>query len=130
MTFVITRGCCKDASCVPVCPVNCIRPTPEDPDFATAEQLYVDPAACIDCGACMDECPVDAVHSEWDLAEDMGDFVGINASYFTAGVAAAPAPARSPAPRRLPTGHAALSVAVIGSGPAGCYAAAELSEIR
>ena len=25
MTYVITQNCCKDASCVPVCPVDCIQ---------------------------------------------------------------------------------------------------------
>ena len=61
MTYVITQNCCNDAACVPVCPVNCIHPTPDEPDYATAEMLYIDPDGCIDCGACMDACPVNAI---------------------------------------------------------------------
>ena len=28
MTYVITQNCCKDATCVSACPVNCIAPVP------------------------------------------------------------------------------------------------------
>lgn len=51
MTYVITQNCCNDATCVTVCPVNCIHPTPDEPGYATAEMLYIDPASCIDCNA-------------------------------------------------------------------------------
>ena len=61
MAFAVTQSCCNDASCVAVCPVNCIHPTPDEPDFGTTDMLYVDPRACIDCGACADACPVDAI---------------------------------------------------------------------
>ena len=33
MAYVITQNCCKDASCVPVCPVDCIRPVAEPGEF-------------------------------------------------------------------------------------------------
>lgn len=129
MTFVITQGCCNDASCIAVCPVQCIRPRPGDPDFITAEQLYIDPATCIDCGACQDECPVSAIHPEWDLPEELDDFLAINADYFLTNpieVSSPPDPVR----RTLPTERPDLSVAIVGTGPAGCYAAMELSDIR
>lgn len=129
MTFVIAGGCCNDASCIPVCPVQCIRPRPGDPEFLSAEQLYIDPATCIDCGACMDECPVGAVHSEWDLPEELAVYVELNAHYF----ADSPIESAEPEPRvkrTLPESRPSLSVAVVGSGPAGCYAAAALSEMR
>lgn len=67
MAHVITQNCCKDASCVPVCPVDCIRPAGGPGEFTGTEMLYIDPEACIDCGACMDECPVDGIHYEEDL---------------------------------------------------------------
>jgi ferredoxin len=54
----------KDASCVEVCPVDCIHPTPDEPDFDVHEQLYIDPEECIDCDACVEACPVDAITSE------------------------------------------------------------------
>ena len=128
MTFVITGGCCNDGSCVAVCPVQCIRPRPGDPDFTTAEQLYIDPATCIDCGACQDECPVSAVHGEWDLPEELDDYLAINAEYFDNN----PIEESSPPDRkrrRLPEGSD-LRVAIVGTGPAGCYAASELSDIK
>jgi ferredoxin/flavodoxin---NADP+ reductase len=129
MTFVITHGCCSDSSCVPVCPVQCIRPRPGDPDFTSTEQLYIDPATCIDCGACVDVCPVDAIYSEWDLPEHLSDYLEINAAHFETNPINESAPP-DPIRRRLPAGRSKLSVAIIGSGPAGCYAAAELSEIK
>lgn len=129
MTFVIAQGCCNDASCIAVCPVQCIRPRPGDADFTTAEQLYIDPATCIDCGACQDECPVSAIHPEWDLPEELGDFTQINADYFVNEPIEASAPP-DPIRRTLPAGRTELAVAVVGTGPAGCYAAAELSSIK
>ncbi|MFC8526765.1 hypothetical protein, partial [Nocardia sp. NPDC057227] len=35
MAYVITQRCCNDASCVSECPVDCIRPTPDQPGFAS-----------------------------------------------------------------------------------------------
>ncbi len=129
MTYVITQGCCNDASCIAVCPVQCIRPRPGDPDFTTAEQLYIDPNTCIDCGACQDECPVSAIHPEWDLPDDLGDFMQINADYFVTNPIEASSPP-DPVRRALPADRPELSVAIIGTGPAGCYAAGELSDIK
>lgn len=129
MTFVITPGCCLDASCVAVCPVQCIRPRPGDPGFTTAEQLYIDPATCIDCQACMDECPIDAIHPDYDMPAEHGDLLALNAQYFEQRpvVESAAPVVRRP---RLPADRPALSVAVVGAGPAACYAVDALSEIR
>lgn len=128
MTHVITGGCCSDASCIPVCPVQCIRPRPGDPDFTTAEQLYIDPAICIDCMACMDECPVNAITPDWELPSDLGPFLSINSDYFALNPIEESAPP-SPVRKKLSPEHPELAVAIVGSGPAGCYAAAELSQI-
>lgn len=129
MTFVITGGCCNDASCVAVCPVQCIRPRPGDPDFTTAEQLYIDPETCIDCGACVQTCPVNAIAADWELPEHLSAYLGINAAYFAHSPIEESEPP-DPVRRRLPEGQSELSVAVVGSGPAGCYVAAELSSIK
>jgi NAD-dependent dihydropyrimidine dehydrogenase PreA subunit len=85
MTYVITAPCIgqKDAACVEVCPVDCIHPTPDEPDFATAEQLYIDPDECIDCDACLDECPVDAPVPESEVPGGEERFVALNAAYFS-----------------------------------------------
>ncbi|MBO0855828.1 MAG: FAD-dependent oxidoreductase [Nocardia sp.] len=125
MAYVITQRCCNDASCVPECPVDCIRPTPEQPEFATTEQLYIDPDTCIDCGACVDACPVEAIFSEDDLTASLARFRDINATYFErhpleANFDPLATPARPP--KELGT----LRVAIVGAGPAACYAADEL----
>lgn len=123
MTHVIVQGCCKDASCVPVCPVDCIHPTPDEPEFAQSEQLYIDPQTCIDCGACLDECPADAVRTDLGLTTSERPYLEINDRY-SSGSPSHRLPPR-PAPRFV---DAPLRVAIVGAGPAGCYAAAALLE--
>ena len=34
----------------------------------TRPMLYIDPDECIDCGACVDRCPVDAIDAEEDFS--------------------------------------------------------------
>ena len=48
MPYVITGTCTKDEHSIETCPANCIHPTKDEPDFATAAQLYVNPTECID----------------------------------------------------------------------------------
>jgi len=58
MTHVITGLCLRDNGCIDVCPVECINagePVERWPTF------YVDPQTCIDCGACVPECPYTAI---------------------------------------------------------------------
>lgn len=132
MTYVVTQPCCNDAACVDVCPVNCIHPTPDEPGFATSEMLYIDPDTCIDCGACVEECPVDAIVADFDLTEDTERYAKINAHYFAdpmhQGYSAAQFDARKP--RIEISEQSPLRVAIVGSGPAGCYAADELLSRR
>ena len=40
--------------------------------------LVIDPEECIDCAMCETECPVDAIVSEDDLANDQSEFLEIN----------------------------------------------------
>lgn len=85
MTYVITEPCVgqKDASCVEVCPVDCIHPTPSKADFERANQLHIDPEECIDCDACADVCPVSACIPESQVPAEQQHFVGLNAAYFS-----------------------------------------------
>jgi NAD-dependent dihydropyrimidine dehydrogenase PreA subunit len=78
VAYVIVQPCIgvKDASCVEVCPVDCIHT-----DDA-AQMYYIDPDECIDCGACVDPCPVDAIFPEDEVPEQWRDFIKINADYF------------------------------------------------
>lgn len=133
MAYAITQTCCADASCVSVCPVNCIHPTPDEPAFGTTDMLYIDPATCIDCGACTDACPVDAIFPADALAEPQRRYAEINAGFFTGKQPAG----HDPAPnfhewgppvfsRVIPSDLPALTVAVVGTGPAGMYAVRDL----
>lgn len=73
MTFVVTSNCkgCRYTDCVAVCPVECFH--------GDKEMLYIDPDECIDCGACVPECPVEAIYDETELPEDQTDWIQINA---------------------------------------------------
>jgi NAD-dependent dihydropyrimidine dehydrogenase PreA subunit len=84
VTYVIGEPCIsnKEASCVAVCPVDCIHPTPEEPGFAEAEQLYIDPEECIDCSACVEECPFDAITAGDDTPPEWEQYIEKNAAYF------------------------------------------------
>lgn len=124
MAYVITQNCCKDASCVPVCPVDCIRPTGGPGEFTGTEMLYIDPEACIDCGACMDECPVDAIHYDEDLPQNLLRFRELNAAYFERHPLQSDS--GSTPKQHAPVASGSLRVAVIGAGPAACYAAEAL----
>lgn len=61
MTHVITNFCMHDGSCVEVCPVECIIPGIPQEEWPS---YYIDPETCIDCGACVPECPYDAIYME------------------------------------------------------------------
>jgi len=64
MPFIITDPCIgtKDSACVDVCPVDCIHPRKNEPDFEWTTMLYIHPEECIDCGACVPACPVAAIY--------------------------------------------------------------------
>jgi len=61
MTHVITSLCLRDNGCIDVCPVECINPGEPAEQWPT---FYVDPGTCIDCGACVPECPFSAIFPE------------------------------------------------------------------
>lgn len=84
LTYVITTLCVgnKAASCVDVCPVDAIHPTPGDPAFAQAEQLYIDPDTCIDCDSCFEQCPVTAIQPESRVPTEFLASIAANAEYF------------------------------------------------
>jgi ferredoxin len=73
MAYVVTQPCfgCKYTDCVVVCPMDC---------FHEGEQmLYIDPEECIDCGACVPECPVEAIFCEDQVPEEQREFIALNA---------------------------------------------------
>ena len=84
MTFIITDPCIdtKDSSCVDVCPVDCIHPRKDEPEFEQATILYIHPEECIDCGACVPACPVAAIYDSPDSTPaSQKDLIEANAIY-------------------------------------------------
>ncbi len=73
MTYVVTENCrmCRFTDCVTVCPVDCFH--------GDDEMLYIDPVECIDCGACVHVCPVEAIFALEDVPEDQKSWVEVNA---------------------------------------------------
>jgi len=60
MTYVVTDACirCKFMDCVEICPVEAFH--------EGANMLVINPDVCIDCGACVPECPADAIVPDID----------------------------------------------------------------
>jgi ferredoxin len=58
MPHVITSLCVREAGCATVCPVECIVPGNPQEQYPW---FYIDPDTCIDCGACVSECPFNAI---------------------------------------------------------------------
>src|SRR4051794_35167111 len=73
MAFVVTEPCvnCKYTDCVAVCPCECFR--------EGETMLYIDPVDCIDCEACVPECPVEAIFHESAVPPQWRRYVALNA---------------------------------------------------
>jgi len=84
VAYIICEPCIgtKDASCVDVCPVDCIHPRKDEPAFASTEMLYIHPDECIDCGACVPACPVEAIYALDETPEKWASFISVNAQYY------------------------------------------------
>jgi NAD-dependent dihydropyrimidine dehydrogenase PreA subunit len=84
MAYVIAEPCIgtKDTACVDACPVDCIHPKKDEAGHAEAEQLFIDPVECIDCGACVPACPVSAIFELDDLPEKWAGFADKNSAHF------------------------------------------------
>ena len=76
MTYIIAQPCIdtKDASCVEVCPVDCI--------YDAEDQFYIHPDECIDCGACEPECPVQAIFPDTDVPAEWTNYIAKNREHF------------------------------------------------
>ncbi len=84
MAFIITDPCIgtKDHACVDVCPVDCIHPRKDEPEFEQAPMLFIHPEECIDCGACVPACPVTAIYDSPDATPaNQKDLIEANEVY-------------------------------------------------
>jgi NAD-dependent dihydropyrimidine dehydrogenase PreA subunit len=84
MAYIICEPCVgtKDTACVDVCPVDCIHPRKDEPEFAGVEMLYIHPDECIDCGACVPACPVEAIFSLDETPQKWVAYIHSNADYY------------------------------------------------
>src|SRR5216117_3622683 len=74
MPDVVTSKCvgCKFTDCLEVCPVACF--------YELDNQLVIHPEDCIDCTACVAECPVEAIYAEGDVPADYQANIEFNAA--------------------------------------------------
>jgi ferredoxin len=72
MTHVVCEPCfgCKYTDCVVVCPVECF--------YEGEKILYINVDECIDCEACVPECPVEAIFHEDNVPEEWKPFIELN----------------------------------------------------
>ncbi len=83
MTYVITRLCLRDGTCVEVCPVGCIVPGARD--ASSWPLFYIDPMRCINCNACEVVCPIGAILPDYDVPDEYLPDVDENARFFHEG---------------------------------------------
>ena len=77
MPYVIAAPClgCRHGDCETACPVDgCIVFGTVVRDGAPVPLAVIDPAACIECGACVYACPVSAVFDAEDLPDAWGGY--------------------------------------------------------
>ncbi len=84
VAYIICEPCIgtKDSACVDVCPVDCIHPKKDEAGYDASEMLYIHPDECIDCGACVPACPVEAIFALDETPEQWTRFIPLNAQYY------------------------------------------------
>ena len=72
MAHIVTENCndCKYTDCCVVCPVECF--------YQDDMMLYIDPNDCIDCEACVPECPVEAIYAEANTPSQWTSYIQLN----------------------------------------------------
>jgi ferredoxin len=94
MSYIIGSKCIDlcDAACLRVCPVDCIHGPINTKGMGgelvnmseedkIGKQLYINPIDCIKCGACIPECPVDAIYRTEEEAIALGDEISVIRNY-------------------------------------------------
>ncbi len=92
MTYVIAEPCIDvlDKACVEVCPVDCIYEIPDEGNTehdgvveeGRRSMLYIHPDECIDCGACVPACPVEAIFVLDEVPEQWANYIEIDAQWY------------------------------------------------
>ncbi len=76
MTYIVNDACikCKLMDCVEVCPVDCF--------YEGENMLVIHPDECIDCGACVPACPVEAIFVLDEVPDQWQNYIEIDAKWF------------------------------------------------
>lgn len=80
MTYVVTEPCvkCRYTDCAAVCPVEAFH--------LDGEMLVINPDTCIDCDACVPECPVEAIYPEDKVPAQWQHYTQLNAEKSASGL--------------------------------------------
>lgn len=72
MATLVTENCqrCRFTECVTSCPVSAFH--------AGEDMLIINPDVCVDCGACIPKCPVQAIYEDLDLPDNLEEWIEIN----------------------------------------------------
>tara|TARA_B100001248_G_scaffold262395_1_gene258147 strand:+ start:91032 stop:91334 length:303 start_codon:yes stop_codon:yes gene_type:complete len=72
VAYVVTEHCvdCKYTYCAAVCPVEAFHESPD--------RLYINAETCIDCDACVPECPVEAIFPDYEVPDHLESWVEEN----------------------------------------------------
>ena len=79
MAYVIAAPCIdhQDQACIESCPVDCITF-----EGGADRKAYIDPGGCIECGACVKECPQGAIYHETELPAEWSMFAAIDRTWY------------------------------------------------
>ena len=80
MTYVVAEPCvnCRYTDCALVCPVEAFH--------LDDDMLVIHPETCIDCDACVPECPVEAIFAEDKVPSEWTHFTQVNADRALSGL--------------------------------------------
>ncbi len=80
MTYVVAEPCvnCRYTDCALVCPVDAFH--------LDDDMLVINPETCIDCDACVPECPVEAIFAESSVPPEWTSFTPLNAERALSGL--------------------------------------------
>ena len=94
MSYIITEKCLGEryATCVSVCPVECIYPG----DHQDQVFMVIDPEVCITCGMCLPECPIGAIEDAEEKDPAYGEINKELSPQFKENPAVEPRPANDP----------------------------------
>ena len=72
MTYVVAEPCvnCRYTDCALVCPVEAFH--------LDDDMLHINPETCIDCDACVPECPVEAIYADITVPEHLQAWTALN----------------------------------------------------